>query len=131
MGDEIRRYVCHIVVGPGEDLKVEAEQGYKGRAKVRGKGGIDLPLHVNHPPVPAFSSSSGSSKHQIQLALKFPLKIENMERYFKRKFSSTTSNLDNVGSSDSRDVGISRDVGSSKESELQDLMNNLPANPRL
>ncbi|XP_020412787.1 zinc finger MYM-type protein 1-like [Prunus persica] len=56
-----------------------------------------------------------------------------MERYFKRKFSSTTSSSDNVGSLDSTDVGISRDedisrdVGISKKSELQDLMNNLPA----
>ncbi|KAI5323667.1 hypothetical protein L3X38_032739 [Prunus dulcis] len=51
-----------------------------------------------------------------------------MERYFKRKFSSTTSSLDNVGSLSSRDVGISRNVvGNSKESELQDVSANLPA----
>ncbi|XP_034198219.1 uncharacterized protein LOC117613754, partial [Prunus dulcis] len=55
-----------------------------------------------------------------------------MERYFKRKFSSTTSSSDNVGSSSVRDVGISRDVvGSSKESELQDVLANLPADPGL
>ncbi|KAI5351367.1 hypothetical protein L3X38_004258 [Prunus dulcis] len=55
-----------------------------------------------------------------------------MERHFKRKFSSTTSSSDNVGSSSVRDVGISRDVvGSSKESELQDVLANLPADPRL
>ncbi|BBH09012.1 TTF-type zinc finger protein with HAT dimerisation domain, partial [Prunus dulcis] len=33
-----------------------------------------------------------------------------MERYFKRRFASTTSSSDNVGSSSSRDVDISRDV---------------------
>ncbi|XP_020421418.1 zinc finger MYM-type protein 1-like [Prunus persica] len=38
-----------------------------------------------------------------------------MERYFKRRFASTTSSSDNVGSLSSRDVGISRDVDSSKE----------------
>ncbi|XP_020421873.1 uncharacterized protein LOC109949803 [Prunus persica] len=55
-----------------------------------------------------------------------------MDRYYKRKFSSTTSSLDNVGSSSLRDVGILRDVvGSSKESELQDVLANLPANPGL
>ncbi|XP_020411107.1 zinc finger MYM-type protein 1-like [Prunus persica] len=55
-----------------------------------------------------------------------------MERYFKRKFSSTTSSSDDVGSSSVRDVGISRDVvGSSKESELQDVLANLPADPGL
>ncbi|CAL2241729.1 unnamed protein product [Prunus armeniaca] len=49
-----------------------------------------------------------------------------MERYFKRKFSSTTSSSDNVGSSSSRDV-----MGSSKESELQDVLANLPTYRRL
>ncbi|KAI5350982.1 hypothetical protein L3X38_003873 [Prunus dulcis] len=54
-----------------------------------------------------------------------------MERYFKRRFASTTSSSDNVGSSSSRDVGISGYVDSSKESELQDILANLIANPRL
>ncbi|KAI5312116.1 hypothetical protein L3X38_041289 [Prunus dulcis] len=44
-----------------------------------------------------------------------------MERYFKRRFASTTSSSDNVGSS------ISRDVDNSKESELQDILANLIA----
>ncbi|KAL6286262.1 hypothetical protein ACE6H2_010652 [Prunus campanulata] len=56
-----------------------------------------------------------------------------MERYFKRKFASTTSSSNNVGNSSLRDVGISRDAGiskdvdSSKESELQDIFANLIA----
>ncbi|CAL2256046.1 unnamed protein product [Prunus armeniaca] len=54
-----------------------------------------------------------------------------MERYFKRRFASTTSSSDNVGSSSSRDVGISRDVDSSKESELQDILANLIVDPGL
>ncbi|BBH08941.1 hypothetical protein Prudu_021296 [Prunus dulcis] len=54
-----------------------------------------------------------------------------MERYFKRRFASTTSSSDNVGSSSSRDVDISRDVDSSKESELQDILANLIADPGL
>ena len=48
-----------------------------------------------------------------------------MERYFKRRFASTTSSSDNVGSSSSRDVD------SSKESELQDILANLIADPGL
>ncbi|XP_020414126.1 zinc finger MYM-type protein 1-like [Prunus persica] len=54
-----------------------------------------------------------------------------MERYFKRRFASTTSSSDNVDSSSSRDVGISSDVDSSKESELQDILANLIADPGL
>ncbi|KAI5356218.1 hypothetical protein L3X38_009113 [Prunus dulcis] len=54
-----------------------------------------------------------------------------MERYFKRRFALTTSSSDNVGSSSSGDVGISRDVDSSKESELQDILANLIADPGL
>ncbi|KAI5328884.1 hypothetical protein L3X38_028281 [Prunus dulcis] len=48
-----------------------------------------------------------------------------MERYFKRRFASTTSSSNNVGSSSSRDVD------SSKESELQDILANLIADPGL
>lgn len=44
-----------------------------------------------------------------------------MERYFNRKFPSTTSNSDNVGSSSSKDV-----VGNLKEGEFQDVLANLP-----
>ncbi|XP_021829452.1 uncharacterized protein LOC110769732 [Prunus avium] len=54
-----------------------------------------------------------------------------MELYFKRKFASTTSSSDNVGCSSSRDVGISRDVDSSKESEVQDIFANLIVDPGL
>ncbi|KAI5343767.1 hypothetical protein L3X38_011643 [Prunus dulcis] len=58
-----------------------------------------------------------------------------MERYFQRRFASTTSSLDNVGSSRdvdfSRDVDISRDVDSLKESELHDILANFIADPGL
>ncbi|XP_008227643.1 PREDICTED: uncharacterized protein LOC103327136 [Prunus mume] len=50
-----------------------------------------------------------------------------MERYFKRRFASTTSSSDNVGSSSLIDVGISTYVDSSKESGLQDILANLIA----
>ncbi|CAL2266244.1 unnamed protein product [Prunus armeniaca] len=46
MGDEIWRYAWHIIVGPSEDLRVDAEKGYKGKAKVRENGGTDLYLPI-------------------------------------------------------------------------------------
>lgn len=46
MGDEIRQYAWHIIVGPSVDLTVEVEKGYKGRAKVGEKGGINLYLSI-------------------------------------------------------------------------------------
>ncbi|XP_020421318.1 zinc finger MYM-type protein 1-like [Prunus persica] len=54
-----------------------------------------------------------------------------MERYFKRRFASITPSSDNVGSSSSRDVDISRDVDSSKECELQDILAHFIADPGL
>ncbi|PQQ04843.1 chitin elicitor receptor kinase 1 isoform X1 [Prunus yedoensis var. nudiflora] len=50
---------------------------------------LQRPLHVNHPPAPAFSSSSGGNKSQIQLALKFALKIENPNGSYRPLKSSS------------------------------------------